>query len=173
LSTNRHRAGLTALYLGIFATIWFSVPSAGPPLSTLLVVGSIASLVAAVLGGVVAVRAPKPPRDPAADRRYLAIFGAELLAAGLAAGILALSGAPAYIPVAVGAVVGLHFVPLAPVLHDPGLKVLGAAVCVVALAALIVGVASTVSPAQVVGTGTGLLLLAYAVVALLRARRTA
>jgi hypothetical protein len=50
------------------------------------------------------------------------------------------------------------------------LRPLGAAVCLVALAGLIVELASSVSAGQVVGPGIGLLLLGYAVMALARIR---
>lgn len=88
--------------------------------------------------------------------------------AGLGALLLVLAGWSALVPVLVGAVVGAHFVPLAPVLRDPWLRPLGAAVCAVAVAALIVELASSVSAGLVVGAGTGLLLLGYAVLALAR-----
>jgi hypothetical protein len=36
---SRRQAGLTALYLGLFATVWFSVPGAGGLLRTLALLG--------------------------------------------------------------------------------------------------------------------------------------
>ncbi|MEH1102282.1 hypothetical protein [Micromonospora sp. CPCC 205561] len=171
---SRSQAGLAALYLGVFATIWFSVPAADPPLRTLLVVASGAALVTAVIGAVVVARARRagtPARDRAADRRYLLIVLAEFAGAGLGAVVLALAGWSEFIPVLVGAAVGLHFLPLVPVLRDPLLWLLGAAVCAVALAGLVTALVSAVPAGLVVGTGTGLLLLGYAVLALLRAAR--
>lgn len=168
---TRRQAGLTALYLGIFATIWFSVPKVEPPMGTLLIVGSWTALLTAVVGAVVAALArggDKVARDRTADRKYLLIVGAEVVVAGLGALLLAVAGWSEFVPVLVGAVVGAHFVPLAPVLRDPWLRPLGAAVCAVAVAALIVGLASSVPAGQVVGTGTGLLLLGYAILALAR-----
>jgi hypothetical protein len=170
---TRRQAGLTGLYLGVFAAAWFSVPKADPPLRTLLVLGSVAALLTAVAGAVLAFRArdaDQASRDRTDDRRYLRIVVVEFAAAGLGALLLALAGWSEFIPVAVGVAVGMHFVPLAAVLRDPPLRPLGAAVCVVALAGLVVGVASSVSPGKIVGAGTGLLLLGYAVMALLRAR---
>ncbi|MEU4566470.1 hypothetical protein [Micromonospora sp. NPDC023956] len=167
------QAGLTALYLGVFATLWFSVPKADPPLDTVLVVASVASLLTAVTGGVVAARArgaDVPPRDRAADRRYLLVVAAEFAAAGLGAALLGLVGWSEFTPVLVGAVVGLHFLPLAPLLDDPLLRPLGLAVCLVAFGGLVVGLVSSGPVALVVGAGTGLLLLGHAVTALLRAR---
>ncbi|RLP93494.1 hypothetical protein EAD89_06115 [Micromonospora sp. BL4] len=173
-TNSRHQAGLTALYLGIFATVWFSVPAAEQPLRALLVVGSVAALLTAVAGGVVSSRsrgAGGGTRDRATDRRYLLIVVAEFAAAGLGAAVLAAADWSEYIPVLVGAVVGLHFFPLAPLLRDPLLRPLGVAVCVVAAAGLVTALVSAVSAGLVVGTGLGLLLLAYAVQALVRTHR--
>ncbi|WBB71191.1 hypothetical protein [Micromonospora sp. WMMD812] len=171
---TRRQAGLTALYLGVFAALWFSVPKAEPPLHMLLVILSVAALLTAVFGAVVASRgarkADATPRDRAADRRYLLIVGVEFALAGLGAWLLALAGWSAFIPVLVSAVVGLHFLPLAPVLRDPLLRPLGLAVCLVALVGLFVGLGSSALVGQVVGAGVGLLLLGYAVMALLRTR---
>ncbi|RLK11973.1 hypothetical protein DER29_5243 [Micromonospora sp. M71_S20] len=169
---SRREAGLAALYLGVFATIWFSVPAAEQPLRALLVVASGAALVAAVIGAVVVARSRGAvAHDRAADRRYLLIVLAEFAAAGLGAVVLALVGWSEFIPVLVCAVVGLHFFPLVPVLRDPLLRPLGAAMCVVALAGLVTALATAVSAGLVVGTGAGLLLLGYAVLALLRTAR--
>ncbi|MGW3606048.1 hypothetical protein [Micromonospora sp. NPDC005161] len=172
-TNSRHQAGLTALYLGIFAMVWFSVPAAEQPLRALLVVGSIAALLTAVVGGVLSARTRGAggPRDRATDRRYLLIVVAEFAAAGLGAAVLAAAGWSEYIPVLVCAVVGLHFFPLAPLLRDPLLRPLGVALCVVAVAGLVTALASAVSAGLVVGTGAGLLLLGYAVQALTRAHR--
>ncbi|MET8351880.1 MULTISPECIES: hypothetical protein [unclassified Micromonospora] len=172
-TNSRHQAGLTALYLGIFAMVWFSVPAAEQPLRALLVVGSIAALLTAVVGVVLSARTRGAggPRDRATDRRYLLIVVAEFAAAGLGAAVLAAAGWSEYIPVLVCAVVGLHFFPLAPLLRDPLLRPLGVALCVVAVAGLVTALASAVSAGLVVGTGAGLLLLGYAVQALTRAYR--
>src|SRR5689334_8445639 len=137
---NSRQAGLAGIYLGLFATVWFSVPSAGGTLRALLIVASVAALLTVCWGIAVFVRAGRPTtatRDRGADRRYLLIVLAEVVAAGLGALVLSLAGFTAYTPVLISAVVGLHFFPLAPVLRDPGLRVLGAVVCAVAVAALI------------------------------------
>ncbi|MCX4470668.1 hypothetical protein OOK41_10165 [Micromonospora sp. NBC_01655] len=176
LTVPRRQAGLTVLYLGVFATIWFSVPAAGPALRTLLVVASVAALVTAVAGAVVAARSHPEAgavRDRAADRRYLLIVVAEFAAAGLGAALLAALGCSAYAPVLVCAVVGGHFLPLTPLLRDPRLWLLAGAMCLVALAGLVTGLASAVAPGLVVGVGAGLLLWAYAVWTLVTAPRPA
>ncbi|XVV09366.1 hypothetical protein ACQP2X_31545 [Actinoplanes sp. CA-131856] len=80
--------------------------------------------------------------------------------------MLAWVGQSAYTPALVSAVVGLHFFPLVPVLGDPRLRVLGAVVCVVAVVALIAGLATSVAPGLIAGVGTGLALLVHAVLTL-------
>ncbi|MET7805062.1 hypothetical protein [Micromonospora chersina] len=172
----RRQAGLTALYLGVFAAIWFSVPKADPPLRSLLVVGSVGALLAAAVGAVLVARAGRRPageRDRAADRRYGLIVAAEVAVGLTGALLLAAAGLTGYLPVLVCAVVGVHFVPLARVLNDRLLVPLGVAVTLVALAGLAVDLVSAVPAGLVVGTGAGALLLAYAVLGLFRARRVA
>ncbi|GAA2221711.1 hypothetical protein ACFY2R_15485 [Micromonospora olivasterospora] len=174
LTIPRRQAGLTALYLGIFATIWFSVPAAHQPLRALLMVASVASLATAAVGGVVAARsrpAAEAVRDRAADRRYVLIVLAEFAAAGVGAALLAAAGLAEYAPVLVCGVVGLHFLPLTPVLKDPRLRLLGGAMCLVALAGLVTALASAVPAGLVVGVGAGLLLWAYALLALVTVLR--
>ncbi|WP_433792610.1 hypothetical protein [Actinoplanes sp. CA-252034] len=140
-------------------------------LGVFLVAGSVAALLTAGAGGALVVWSRAEgllSRDAAADRWYLVILAGELAAAGFGAVLLAVTGHSEYIPVLVAAVVGLHFWPLAPVLRDPALRVLAGLVCVAALAGLITGMVSTVSPGEVVGSGVGVLLLGYAIGALIR-----
>ncbi|MEU4713590.1 hypothetical protein AB0F73_08055 [Micromonospora purpureochromogenes] len=175
-AASRRQAGLTALYLGVFATIWFSVPAADPPLRAALVVASGLALLTALLGAVVVARTGRAaaalPRDRAADRRYGVIVAVEFAVAVLGALALAGLGWSEFVPVLVCAVVGLHFVPLAPVLRDRLLVPLGVALCLVALAGLVVALTSSVQAGLVVGTGAGLLLWGYAARALLATTRT-
>ena len=57
--------------------------------------------------------------------------------------------------------VGLHFLPLTRLLHDPLLVPLGGAVTAVALVAAVVQAATDIAAATVAGTGIGVLLLAF------------
>ncbi|MEO3779538.1 hypothetical protein ABGB16_22400 [Micromonospora sp. B11E3] len=174
LTIPRRQVGLTALYLGAFAAVWFSVPAVDQPLRALLLLAGVASMATAAVGGVVAARsrpAVDAVRDSAADRRYVLIVLAELAAAGIGAALLAAAGLAGYAPVLVCAVVGLHFFPLTPVLKDPRLRLLGGAMCLVALAGLVTALASAVPAGLVVGVGAGLLLWAYALLALVTAPR--
>ena len=163
-----HQAGLTALYLGIFATVWFSVPAVDQPWRALLVVGERCGhghrrcWAPSWWSGAGASRW-RSRRTRAADRRYLLIVVAEFAAAGLGAVLLAAAERSEYIPVLVCAVVGLHFFPLVPVLRDPLLRPLGSAMCVRGRGgARRPRSARRSSAGLVVGTGAGLLLLGYA-----------
>jgi hypothetical protein len=83
----------------------------------------------------------------------------------------ALAGQADYIPVWVCAVVGVHLLPLAPLLRDRRLVALGVLVTIVASVALVAGLADAVTPSTVTGVGAGLLLLAFAVAELAGALR--
>jgi hypothetical protein len=110
--------------------------------------------------------------DRARYRRYGIIVGIEFALAGIGAAALGIFGAAAYIPIWVCAVVGVHFFPLAPVLNDPGLRPVGAALVLVSVAALVINLTRGVAPSSVTGIGAGALLLGYSVMALIRAVRT-
>jgi hypothetical protein len=112
-------------------------------------------------------------RRPGANRRYGIIVGTEFGSAALGALVLGLTGWAEYIPVWVCFVVGVHFVPLAPVLADRGLVPLAALTVLVAVAGLLTGLLSDVDAATVTGIGAGLLLLGYSLLALARTRGSA
>jgi glycogen synthase len=65
----------------------------------------------------------------------------------------------------------VHLLPLAPLLRDRRLVALGVLVPIVALAALLAGLADTVTPSTVTGVGAGLLLLVSAIAELAGALR--
>jgi hypothetical protein len=172
---SRRDAGLTALFLGFFAAAWFSWAQATESaLRITLFVGSIVSCVVAIIGAVIGFRRPSAEsalHDRARYRRYGIIVGIEFASAGIGAAVLGIFGAAEYIPLWVCLVVGVHFFPLAPVLDDAGLRPLGAAMIVVGVAGLVIALTTSVAASTVVGIGAGLLLLAYAVVAVTRAMR--
>ncbi|SDZ50153.1 hypothetical protein SAMN05421684_5848 [Asanoa ishikariensis] len=172
-SQTRRDAGFTAVFLGFFASAWFGWAQADQS-SAWLTAGSIVSVLVAVIGLVTGLRAPaegSAMKDRAASRRYGIIVGIEFAVIFAGAILLGRLGQPDYIPVWVAFVVGIHFVPLAPVLGDPLLRPLAVATCVVAVAGLITGLATDVAPSLVVGVGTGSLLLAYSLQALARGAR--
>jgi hypothetical protein len=169
--------GVTALILGFFGSAWFGWGTGDAPAGwgPVMTVGSILSIASAAIGAVLAVQARSTGsvmRDADAGRRYGVIVGVEFTTAGTGAAILGATGLEAYIAPWIAFVVGVHFFPLAPVLHDPSLKPLGALVVAVAVAALVVGLTTSVAPSFVTGLGAGTLLLASAVVALVIAARS-
>jgi hypothetical protein len=171
---SQRDVGSMALFLGFFGAAWFGWGQAAAPdgLQFWLVAGSVlAALIAAAGFGVSARNRSQPARmsDRAARRRYGIIVGIEFGVAGLGATVLAITRAHAYIPAFVCAVVGVHFVPLAPVLADRLLVPLGAAICAVAILALALRLTSGVAPSTVTGIGAGGLLTSYALVSLIAA----
>lgn len=171
---SQRDVGNTALFLGFFGAAWFGWGQAAAPAGLLpwLTAGSVLALLVAAAGLGVNVRNRSQPTkmsDRAAGRRYGIIVGIEFGVAGLGAAVLATTGAAAYIPVLVCAVVGIHFVPLAPVLADRMLVPLGAATCAVAILALVLRLTGGVAPSTVTGIGAGGLLTSYALVSLIAA----
>ena len=173
---TKRDAEITAAIFGFFAMAWFGWAQAEPPnwLGPWLVAGSIASLLTLVAGVVVTVRHRRDGsamQDSGTNRRYGIIVGAEFAVAGVGAVVLGATGVPQYIPVWIGAVVGVHFFLLAPVLRDRSLHAVGTAVCAVAIAGLVVGLMGATAPSTVVGAGAGLVLLIAGVTAMLLTSR--
>jgi formiminotetrahydrofolate cyclodeaminase len=69
-------------------------------------------------------------------------------------------------------VVAIHFFPLTNVLHNPRLPRLAWATLAVTVAALIVGLVTSVNPAVVTGAGGGVCLLGFALDSVAAALRT-
>src|SRR5262245_25845398 len=163
--------GITAVVEGFFAIVWFGWGQAHAPasLATWLYVGQALALVVAVTGAVVVLRSPKSTGAVGAREsgaRYGIVVGVEFTLAGLGAGLLGGFGQADYIPVWVCAVVGVHFFALVSLLRDRMLIWLGLLMCVVAMAALVGGVAHETAPSTVTGVGAGGLLLVFGSVAL-------
>lgn len=168
--------GLTAGILGFFGSAWFGWGSGDAPdgWEPVLTIGSVLAIAAAAIGAVLAFqswRTGSVMRDPDAGRRYGIIVGIEFGTAFVGAAVLGAVGLAEYIAPWIALVVGVHFFPLAPVLHDPLLKPLGAAVVAVAVAAVVAGLTTSVAPSFSTGIGAGTLLLAAAVAALVAAVR--
>ena len=163
---SRMDSGMSALILGFFAALWFSwgQADASSGLSVALNIGSGAASVVAALGAIRVFRSRRTGgalQEPAARRRYGLIVGVETVVIGLGAVAVSATAGPAYIPVLICAVVGLHFFPLAA-LFGAALRGLGLAVTGVAVAALLLGVFTDVAPSSVTGVGAGLALLTFA-----------
>jgi RsiW-degrading membrane proteinase PrsW (M82 family) len=116
-------AAMTALILGFFASTWFGWAQEG----------------SSALGA------------PGAMRRYGIFVGVEFGVAALGAAMLIRRGHTRNLAPWVCLVVGVHFWPLAPVLRNPSLFLLGGLLVVVAVAAVIVGRRTGLAPSAVTG----------------------
>ena len=129
MPTTRDNA-MTALILGFFAASWFGWALERPPAAwrTPLIAGAVLSLGVAAIGAVFAWRAwsrDSVVGEPGSMRQYSIIVGAEFGIAALGAAALVLQRQSAYLSPWISLVVGLHFWPLAPVLKNPALLLLG------------------------------------------------
>jgi len=174
---SRRDTASSALALAFFGVGWFGWGQAKPPgwAPAWLGIGEAISLLVVIASAVTAFREPRatalPVRDRAAFRKYLIVFWGEIAVILVAAVILAFTGASAYLPAAICAAVGLHFIPLSAVVRDRPLIPLGATVTAVAVAALTIGLTTHVSPSTITGFGAGGALVGYAAWSLVRARR--
>lgn len=164
--------GNTAAIVGFFSTAWFgwamAVPTSGV-LTAMLNTGCLAGLVVVAIGIVLAVCSPAESSamtDPAVKRRYVTVVILEIVVLAAGAVVLALTGLTEWTPVWVGFGVGIHFFPLASIFGEPTLTALGALLVAVATAGLVLGLSTGAAPSTVVGTGAGLSLLVFSVLAL-------
>lgn len=160
----------TTAWFGLMTGVWLGWAQEAPPrrLRPWLIAGSVAGLALAVGFGIaVALNWSSPS---ALDGRYQwfgVLVGAEGLAAGLGCGLLAQRGRERWMAWWVAVVVAAHFVPLAVLLEDVSIAIVGA-LQVVALLVLLPRLRRTDSPTSaVVGPVMGFSLLAYAVVSAL------
>jgi hypothetical protein len=158
---------VTAAILAFFGSAWFGwahggASSGGQLPLTLASVVALLLLVAAVVVALRVRGSGLVGQDPARSRRYGVIVGIELATAVLGAVVLGLAGAPRWTPVWVLFVVALHMFPLAPVLANPALRVLGGLLCVATAVAFCTGLWTGVAPALTAGVGGGAVLTLYA-----------
>jgi hypothetical protein len=159
---------MTALILGFFASSWFGWAQERPPAAwrTPLIVGALLSIVVAVAGAVLAWRnwsaAGSALSEPGAMRRYGIIVGVEFGVAAAGAAGIAVWGRSEYIAPWICLVVGVHFVPMAPVLKSPSLIALGILMVAIAVAAVVVSRRTELAPSALTGVGAGVALLGYA-----------
>ncbi|SED09945.1 hypothetical protein SAMN04490220_3495 [Rhodococcus jostii] len=162
--------------VGFFAAAWFGWAMAidvPRPVTVLLDAGIVVALVVAVLGAVLAVRSPAESSalaDRTVRRRYTLVVVVEFAVIWAGAAVLGNTGLSEWIPVWVCVAVGIHFFPLATVLGEASLTVLGALLVVVAATGLVTGLTTTVAPGTVTGAGAGGFLLAAAILTLVERR---
>ena len=157
---------MSALILGFFASAWFSWAQAEPPTGwqPALNVGSIISLVVAVLGALLAWRSWQDGsalNAPGELRRYGIIVGIEFAVAAIGSVIATLTN-PELVAPWVCLVVGVHMWPLASVFEAPALRVLAGVLVAVAVLAVLVAWRSDVAASAVTGAGAGVALLVFA-----------
>ena len=163
---------MTALILGFFASTWFGWAQERPPRRwrPVLIFGSVASLTIAAIGGVGAWRnwsGDSALSDPDAMRTYLVILGVEFGVAGLGALVVVKRGLADYLAPWICFVVGVQFLPMAPVLENPGLFPFGTLLTVVAIATVPISRRSGLALSAVSGLGAGVSLLAFASIAVI------
>ncbi|MGI8752177.1 MAG: hypothetical protein ACR2MN_07675 [Acidimicrobiales bacterium] len=138
---------------GFFAIMWFGWGQAAAPswLSAPLGIGSAMAALVATAGLVLTVRS----RGQHTAMRDAAAAGAALLGA---------ASLTEWIAVWVCAGVGVHFVPLSSVFRHLLLVPVGLLITVVSVAALIVGLTTSVAPSTVTGPGAGICLIIASVI---------
>jgi hypothetical protein len=167
-------SAMTGLVLGFFASSWFGGAQERPPdpWRTPLIVGTVASLVVAVGGGVYAWRnwsSSSALGESGAMWRFIIIVWAEVIIAALGAAVLIVRRHTAYLAPWICLVVGLHFLPMAPVLENPSLLLLGGLLIAVAAVTVLVSRRTPIAPSAVTGLCAGLTLLGFATRGLLTA----
>lgn len=160
-------SAMSALILGFFASCWFGWAQENPPARwrTPLIAGAIGSVLIAMTGGVLAWRHwshMSALDQPGAMARFGIVVGIEVGLAALGAGILVLAGRSASMAPWICLVVGAHFWPLAPLLKDPSLYLLGTVLVVIAIGTLLTTRRTSVIPSAIVGACAGSALLVTA-----------
>jgi hypothetical protein len=163
-------AAATAAIFGFFAASWFGWAQERPPPGwrRVLIGGAVLALLVAVAGGLLTWRhwSTGTAFTAQTGRTFGLIVGFEFAIAGLGAGVLTVLRRADLISAWVALVVGVHFVPLAPLLKYPLLYVAAALVSAVALVAIPLARSQDVAVSAVTGLATGVVLLAAALVSL-------
>jgi hypothetical protein len=148
-------AAATAVIFGFFASSWYGWAQEAPPKiwRTPLGIGSGLALLTAVAGGLLTWRhwSDGTVFDDDTSRSFGIVVGIEFAAAAIGAGLLAVRRRAEYISVWIAFVVGVHLFP-----------VVAALITLVAIAAIPVARARSVSVSAVTGVGTGSVLLVAA-----------
>jgi hypothetical protein len=172
MATSRDGA-FTALIFGFFGMGWFgwAQSAATPGESVLFSVGSVLAALVFIAGGVLTFRARHEPGtadDASTGRRFGVIVGIETGLCLVGSMVLGATGQPVYIPAWIALVVGLHFIPLAPLFGDRRLPVLAAAVTVAAVAGAVIALTNGTPTSTTSAPAAGLALIAYGAMSLFR-----
>jgi hypothetical protein len=164
-------AAATAAILGFFASSWFGWAQERPPggWRRPLTLAAVGSLALAAAGAVLAWRHRADgsvfDQDGTA-RSFGIVVGVEVALAGIGALVLARTGRAQLTAPWVALVVGLHLVPLAPLLEYPLLYLTAAGVVAAAVAAVPLAARRRLAPSAPTGVGAGSVLAATALVSL-------
>jgi hypothetical protein len=162
---------MTAAIFGFFAAAWFGWAQEDPPprWRGWLIAGSVAGLLVAVAGGITAWRnwATGTAFDADTSPIFGVIVAIEVVLASGGAILLSRRGRRDLIAPWVALIVGLHFLPMAPLLEFPLFYVVGALVTIAALVSVPLARSRDITVSAVTGVLSGSVLLAAAVYALL------
>jgi hypothetical protein len=164
-------AAMTAAIFGFASAAWFGWAQENPPprWRPWLIAGSVVGLLVAVAGGIRGWQ--NWSSGTAFDADTSPIFGVivaiEVVLAGGGAILLSRRGRRELIAPWVALIVGLHFLPMAPLLEFPLFYVVGALVTVAALISVPLARSRDITVSAVTGFLSGSVLLAAAVYALL------
>jgi len=172
MTTSRDGA-FTALIFGFFGMGWFgwAQSAATPRESTLFSVGSVLAALLFIAGGWLTFRARREPgavQDPSTGRRFGVIVGIETVLCLVGSMVLGATGQAVYIPAWIALVVGLHFIPLAPLFGDRRLPVLATVVTVAAVGGAVITMTSGTPASTTSAPVAGLALVAYGAMSLFR-----
>ncbi len=157
-------AAATAAIFGFFASCWFGWAQENPPQAwkKWLVAGAVASVLTAVAGAFLAWRhwSDGTVFDEGTSRTFGIVVGVECAAAGIGAAVLAVRQGMHLVAAWIAFVVGVHFFPLAVLLHYPLLYATATLVTLAAVAAVPLARTGAVQVSAVTGVATGTLLVA-------------
>ncbi len=176
VGTPARDLAITGLILGVAGSMWFGWGREDPPSgwSVPLLVGSLAGLCVAVVGGLLVWRlrsGRSAMEDARIRRRWRQIVGLEVVLIVLGNVLLGTSGRPEYAAAWTLFVVGAHFLPMARVFRMPGIGAAGVVLMAVAIGAAVVGMTGSAAPSALAGLGGGLACLVCGAAYLLRAYR--
>jgi len=157
---------VTAAIFGVAAFVWFGWAQEAPPARWRLPLGlgSALGLLLAVVGALLAWQnwgLGTVFADPQVRRAFGIVCGVEFGSAGLGAAALALTKRAKWTASWIAFVVGAHFVPLAPILGDPGLIVLAVLVVLAAGLSVLLHRRTGIAPSAVAGLGAGIALVIF------------
>jgi hypothetical protein len=170
LAEHLRDAAMTAAVFGFFAAGWFGWAQEAPPPAWRkpLIAGTAVSYLALVAGGLLAWRYWQDGSvfDAGTSRAFGIVVGVEVGAAAIGAVALAVLRHRELIPVWIAFVVGVHLFPVASLIRYPAVHVVAALITFVTVASVPVARSRSITPSAVVGTATGVVLLAGALFSL-------